>query len=215
MPQYKSLIGNRYGKLTVIAREPEKKTRHIYYSCKCDCGRMTSVRGDKLENGQAISCGCARRRRSEAYIEPEERRLYNVYISMRQRCNNPNVKEYPNYGGRGISVCEEWNKSRGFTAFREWAMANGYNPAAEYGECTLDRIDVNKSYSPENCRWIPTSRQGTNTTRNIIIEYNNEKHCLKDWSKITGISYAALMKRKKNGWPVEELLGFKERTEKK
>lgn len=215
MPIYQSLVGQKFGELEVIARDSNKN--RTYFVCACSCGNRVSVREDKLKNGQAISCGCRRRKRSDATHDMSRTRLYHVFEAMRQRCGNPRAQEYKNYGGRGIKVCEEWRGTGGFQRFYDWAMRNGYDENAPYGSCTLDRIDVNGDYTPENCRWVTSKEQAKNTTRNIIIEYGGEARCLKEWSEVTGLSYAAIAKRYRSGWPVAEILGYEphHREEKK
>ena len=87
-------------------------------------------------------------------------RLYEVWGSMKKRCNNPNDKSYKNYGGRGIKVCKEWNEN--YLSFKKWAYKNGYDENAPHGECTIDRINVNGNYEPNNCRWISNAEQQKN-----------------------------------------------------
>lgn len=131
-------------------------------------------------------------------------RLHNVWIMMKQRCNNPKTFEYHRYGGRGIKVCEEWLS---FAVFRDWAMANGYDPNAPRGKCTLDRIDNDGNYEPSNCRWVDMKEQMKNRPkRGLYYEYNGESHTLYDWSKITGLSHASLRSRMRYGWDIEKAL---------
>lgn len=215
MPQLLPLTGQVFGQLTVLRRDKAKNRNKTYYICQCSCGKQVSVRQDKLRNGQAISCGCKRRKRSDATHGMSGTRLYHVFIAMRQRCMNQNSQEYGNYGGRGISVCDEWLGNGGFQNFYEWAVENGYDKDAPTGQCTLDRIDVNKGYYPGNCRWVSRIVQNKNTTRSIMISYAGECHCLKDWSIIRGISYPALAKRYRSGWTAEEMLGYKEHGERR
>ena len=125
-------------------------------------------------------------------------RLYDIWANMIGRCKNPNNKDYPNYGGRGIFVCEEWKKS---DAFLEWSKENGYTD-----ELTLDRIDTNKGYSPSNCRWITNAAQQRNKRNNRIISYNGESHCVAEWAEITGINVRTLDSRLRLGWSVERVL---------
>lgn len=100
-------------------------------------------------------------------------------------------------------MCEEWKHN--YIHFKRWAEENGYDAGAKRGECTLDRIDVNGNYEPSNCRWVNMKVQSNNTRRNHIIEYNNEKHTVKEWSEITGIDYHTLESRILKGWPVHSL----------
>jgi hypothetical protein len=115
---------------------------------------------------------------------------------MKRRCSNPNYKWYANYGGRGIKVCDEWQK---FEPFCDWAMANGYTE-----ELTIDRIDIDGNYSPSNCRWVDMVTQNNNKRTNRLITFNNETHTMKEWSRILGIKYHTLENRlNKYKWSVE------------
>lgn len=126
-------------------------------------------------------------------------RLFKSWIHMRERCNDPKNKRYRNYGGRGITVCDEWNKE--FLPFYEWAMANGYDD-----HLTLDRIDVNKGYYPQNCRWVDMRTQQNNRSNNHRIEYKGESHTIMEWSRIVGIKRQTIVARLKSGWSVEDAL---------
>lgn len=210
MPQLKSLIGKRFGRLTVIERA-ENKGKHIYYLCVCDCGNTIKVRSDKLSSGSTISCGCRKHESKIITHGKSKTKLYHVYIAMKQRCYNPNCEAYHNYGGRGIKICDEWLGENGFVNFYNWAFSNGYREGAEQGTLTIDRIDVDKGYSPDNCRWRTIQEQQMNTTRNVWLTYGNEKHTLKEWSEIRGIKYSILRNRvSKLGWPADEALEYKE-----
>jgi hypothetical protein len=110
-----------------------------------------------------------------------ETRLYKIYLAMKQRCNNKNNKRYKNYGGRGIRICEEW--SNNFISFYNWAISNGYDENAKRGDCTIERIDVNCGYCPENCRWITNKEQQNNRTNNSYIIYKGIKYTLQQFSE--------------------------------
>lgn len=170
------MIGKRFGRLTVIAEAWRESNGGLLWVCQCDCGQVTKpISGGNLRRNIIKSCGCLRR---EIAIERGgtlnkthgmyKSRLYHVWQGMIARCTNPKNQRYKNYGGRGITVCEEWLNS--FQAFHDWAMANGYKPDAAFGECTIDRTDVNGDYCPENCRWITIAEQNRNTTRIIHKE---------------------------------------------
>lgn len=131
-------------------------------------------------------------------------RLYYVWNSMKARCFTESHKSYANYGGRGITVCAEWKNS--FEAFRDWAMANGYNADAKRGECTLDRIDVNGDYCPENCRWISQKEQCNNKGNNHEIAYNGKTQTLQQWCSELGLKYNTVSERLRSGWGIAEAL---------
>ena len=124
-------------------------------------------------------------------------RLYKVWNTMKQRCNDPNGKEYHRYGGRGIRVCDEWLT---YTNFRDWAMENGYDKNAAYGKCTLDRIDNDGNYEPSNCRWISLAEQCNNRVSRHTYTYRGETLTISEWSKRTGIAFHTLFYRIKKGW---------------
>lgn len=127
------------------------------------------------------------------------KKLYWVYYAMLQRCYHKNCARYSRYGGRGITVCKEW-KDDG-TTFYQWALAAGYREGL-----TLDRIDNNKGYSPDNCRWVSTRVQNSNTSACVYITFNGETHTMREWADITGINYSCLRNRHQRGEPVERLL---------
>ena len=159
-----NLEGERFGRLMVVKRVGAYRGRALW-ECKCECGGSKYVITSALRNGNVRSCGCLHReqlqqRNRQAGYVGKDTRLHGVWHGMKQRCFDPRRKEYPNYGGRGITVCAEWRNS--FEAFRNWALSSGYDPKAKYGECTLDRIDVNAGYSPENCRWVDAKIQARN-----------------------------------------------------
>lgn len=127
-------------------------------------------------------------------------RLYNIWLNMKQRCSNPKASHYEYYGGKGVSVCEEWKKS--FSTFRDWPLSNGYEDGL-----TIDRIESDKDYCPENCRWVTHLKQMSNTTRNVMLTYQGETHSLSEWSRIVGVPYGTLKSRLRYGWSVERMLG--------
>lgn len=169
--------------LTIISEAGRNKEGRDMWLCRCDCGKEKVILGKSMRSGFTTSCGCygASRGAANQYKhgcarrgKPE--RLYNVWIDIKKRCDNPNFVHYADYGGRGIKVCEEWHDN--YSAFREWAMANGYDPEAKPKMCTIDRINVNGDYTPDNCRWVSMAVQGQNKRNNNRLEYQGEMLCI-------------------------------------
>lgn len=124
----------------------------------------------------------------------EPQKLYNAWCNMRRRCYEKKNHKYKNYGGRGIKICDDWLHD--FCSFRDWALSNGYSETL-----TLDRVDVNGNYEPNNCRWVTQKTQQNNRSNNHRIEYNGEIHTMAEWAEITGISYRTIKDREKRGLP--------------
>ena len=134
--------------------------------------------------------------------------LFRTWSNAKSRCEDVNSIPFKDYGGRGIVVCEEWRKD--FLAFYEWAIANGYKKGL-----TLDRIDNNKGYSPENCRWTTMKEQSNNRRNNVYLVFNGEEKTVSQWAESIGISRETLYKRLNHGWSVEKTLGTPARKYKK
>jgi hypothetical protein len=130
-------------------------------------------------------------------------KLYRVWCSMKERCNNPNNKSYSRYGGRGITICEDWMLS--FEKFNEWAINNGYSE-----NLTIDRKNNNGNYEPSNCRWITISEQNRNYSRNHLITYKGQTKCLSDWADSFGINRTTVAFRLKQGKPLDEVFSTKD-----
>lgn len=178
----------------------------VMWHCTCDCGNEVVVRGKCLSSGATKSCGClAKELLSERASKHHGygSRLYAIWNSMRQRCNNANHAAYKNYGGRGIRICPEWDD---YAIFREWSYTAGYDENAPRGLCTLDRIDVDGNYTPDNCRWISMKEQSNNKRDTPYFELDGVTHTLQEWSNITGIKYETLWRRYNAGWSSERAL---------
>lgn len=198
------LTGKKFGRWTVLEFS-HIKNGNYYWLCKCECGTIKPVSYANLKRGSK-SCGCLAKEilKEKGTHKQSGSRLYVVWQNMKSRCYNKNNNRYNIYGARGIKVCDEWQE---FQPFYDWAMANGYNPNAKRGECTIDRIDVNGDYEPNNCRFVSMEIQTRNTRVNRLLTYNNETHCLQDWSKITGINISTLDNRLyRDKLPVDKIL---------
>jgi len=172
MGNFIDITGQRFGRLVVIKRSENIHGR-VAWECQCDCGNTKAVTSNDLKRGIVQSCGCLKReitaaKSKQAGIARGKQltkhglhgiRLYGIWKAMRERCNNPNLKDYEDYGGRGISVCKEWDD---FGVFNAWAMNNGYDTDAPFGKCTIDRINVNLGYMPSNCRFVDMNIQANN-----------------------------------------------------
>lgn len=197
--EFEDLTGKKFGRLTVLDLSEKKSGRKSYWVCECECGNKKLVRSDSLKRGQVKSCGCLKDEQNKINLvrtthgdtpRGSHKRLYETWQGMKQRTYNHNNKSYARYGGRGISVCAEWRES--YTNFRDWAIANGYSD-----DLTIERIDVNGNYCPENCRWATSKEQCNNRRTNVLIEWNGKTQNIEQWSEETGIPYKVLHDRYK------------------
>lgn len=195
-----SYIGRKENMLTVIGiapREPGEKARKLL--CQCDCGNQTRITPNQFAKEKVMSCGCLRKKSQNEFDGHSKHPLYKIWVQMMRRCYTAKTKHYDRYGGRGISVCEEWHS---FNKFAEWSDSiGGRKPGT-----SLDRIDNDGNYCPENCRWADVKTQRRNTSANVVLEYNGKRKTLIEWSEITGISWVALNHRYHRGWSVERML---------
>lgn len=195
-----AMIGLRFGRLTVI-EEGVKYKNNCTWICSCDCGNVTKpIIGYSLRDGSTKSCGCLKKelilKRNKRH-DGSQSRLYTVWNGMKNRCYSPNSSAFKNYGARGITVCDEWKND--FQAFFSWSMKNGYDPEAQRGKCTLDRIDNDGNYEPSNCRWATMKEQGNNRRSNVRVEINGRTQTLTQWSEETGIMFDTLKWRYTHG----------------
>ena len=186
---YIDLSGKRFGHWTVI-RYTITKPGGAYWLCQCDCGKISEVHGGNLKSGKSTNCGCLRKKHITHGLS--KTRIYNIYIQIKERCYNKNNPAYPRYGGRGIEMCDDWKES--FESFRNWSMSNGYSE-----ELTIDRIDNNGNYCPDNCRWVSYEIQANNTRKNIYVSINGDVKTLSQWCRKTGVLYTTAYQRLRRG----------------
>lgn len=197
-------IGERYGRL-VIKEYLGYQKGHRRYLCQCDCGKTKDISYTHLRNGHVRSCGCLQ---NEARIithtthNKSDTRLFRIWAKIEERCYSPQSKAYRYYGGRGIKVCDEWRND--FQSFYDWAMANGYKE-----DLTIDRIDVNGNYEPNNCRWATMQQQQNNRRNNRVFIIENQRYTLAQLSREYNINSVTLSNRLKRGLSLEEALSYK------
>lgn len=200
----KSFIGKRNNKLTVIDYCFDESGTMVKLVCKCDCGNEKSFYPHIFTSGAIKSCGCLRRETRENFHCVKHGyaydSLYRKFLCMKRRCYWENDPHYNYYGGRGITICDEWLDNPG--NFVEWAVET----KPKDGKYSLDRIDNDGPYAPWNCRWVTMKEQSRNKRSTRIIEYNGEKKCLSDWAKEFNMSDETLRCRLKRGWSVERAL---------
>ena len=205
------LTGQKFNLLTVLSLD-HIKGYDRYWKCRCDCGKTTTVAGSKLKSGKTKSCGCYRKAKSsETAIKnftkhgdrqrDNSTRLYSIWQGMHARC-----KTKPRYKNRGICVCPEWNE---YTVFKDWALSNGYND-----NLTIDRIDNDGNYEPNNCRWADQKIQANNRSNNRVVEYSGERHTAADWAETFGIPNWRIIHRLNSGFPLEEVFSKNQLTAK-
>lgn len=203
----RNISGQKFGRLTaqyISGRQRRKdgKTKIIWH-CICDCGNEVDLAAERLVNGNTKSCGCYNRdpesKKATTKHGLSNTRLFTIWQGMKQRCYYKKHVSYDHYGGRGIQLCEAWKDD--FKAFYDWAMMNGYKD-----NLTIDRIDVNGNYCPENCRWIPAEQQYFNRTDNRLLTMGNVTKTITEWSLQYSIDRETVSSRLKLGWSVERAL---------
>lgn len=189
------ITGRVFGRWTAI-KFVHKIGRYHYWLFRCSCGTEKVLYKGHVGKGSSESCGCLLRELRTTH-GMSKTKIYNVYRAMRSRCENPNSKSYPDYGGRGIKVCERWA-----------TFENFYADMGEPGflRAEIDRIDNDKGYSPDNCRWVTKTQNQANTSQNRIIEAFGKKMILEEWAREVGKSSDVISYRLKMGWPIEKAL---------
>lgn len=197
MNKPEDLTGRRFGELVCLKllqkRSAAERSRWL---CRCDCGGTAKVFATNLKKGNTATCGCRVRRGAHGKSKSP---LYKVWSSMKHRCSNPNNAHYKNYGGRGVSVCDDWVE---FAPFYKWAISSGYEKGL-----TLERKNNDGNYSPKNCTWIPKPAQSLNRRTNLKIDLRGEVVDLKTACRRLGLNYGMVRNRIKNlGWSIEAAL---------
>lgn len=203
MPKALDLTGSRFGRLVALRRiTPVGDPTGIRWLCECDCGNMCEVSTNALRQGMTRSCGCLFRETVTKHGGQNER-LYHVWQGMRDRCNNPRSRAYPYYGGKGVHICMEWDS---YSSFRKWAVESGYVEGL-----SIDRIDPEKDYCPENCRWITVSENTRRAAKKHFITVNGiTKSCAK-WERDLKTGRNAIshwIKRRGEEYAIKKLESF-------
>jgi hypothetical protein len=200
----KDLTGQRFGMLQALHIVRKDKNNHCIWLCQCDCGNQCEVAGTTLLTGQQKSCGCnkikflqeANTTHGKAY-----EKIYRVYQHIIHRCYNASDQAFKNYGGRGISVCDEWKDDR--SAFFNWAEESGYKEGL-----SIDRIDNDGPYSPANCRWADRTTQANNCRKNVLLTWDNKTLTATHWARELGIKPSLIIGRLRRGLPTERVLSI-------
>lgn len=194
------ITNNRYGRLVAIKKEKSINGQNMWLF-QCDCGKQKIINKYSVIRGLTNSCGCYHKEQDvlkHTTHNMSKTRLYRCWQDMKNRCYNKSRKKYQRYGARGIIVCNDWLHN--FNAFKDWALSNGYKDTL-----TIDRIDVNGNYCPENCRWITLKEQANNTSKNIKITINGTTKNLHEWLEICNIKSGSFYYKLKKGYKPEEI----------
>ena len=184
------ITGQRFNHLTAIEKVGKNKSGNFLWLCKCDCGNYCKTTYTYLRRGECKSCGCLRYSKIKEMRTKHgmtRTRIYRIWQNMKNRCRHPNNPRYKDYGARGIEYCEEWEE---FEPFYKWSIETGYND-----KLTIERIDNNKGYCPENCRWATKEEQQYNKRTTHYLTYKGETKSMAEWSKILNINLQTLAAR--------------------
>lgn len=203
----RDITGERFGRLIAIKKtgsDNKRNGRGCKWLFQCDCGKTVEYYLKDVTCGKCVSCGCREKEtQQENKFKPthgaSDTPLYGVWCTIKRRCYNENSQRYYRYGARGIKMCDEWKNS--FEAFQSWATNNGYKKGL-----SIDRIDNDGDYCPENCRWANAYTQANNKSINVHLSMEQETHTIAEWSRITGIKSRTIQRRIENGWSVEDAL---------
>ena len=197
-----NFIGKKFGNFTVIdiVKRDDEYHHEWQWVCRCDCGNIKTHKPAHLKSGKIVSCGCHKARLSSERMKKHgdsTSRLYHCWLDMKARCSRKNHPKYSSYGGRGVEVCSEWQND--YAIFHEWAVNNGYS-----NDLTLDRIDVNGHYCPDNCRWADAVTQANNRRNSKGQFWSTEKQKeIKEKCLELGLKYCTVYWRLRQGWDEE------------
>ena len=195
---FQDLSGQKFGKLTAIKVVGKSKKGESIWECLCDCGNITKSTCSNLKRGHTKSCGCYKKICCVTHHEANTR-LYKIWKGIKNRCCNKRTPQYCDYGGRGITVCDQWLKN--YINFRDWALANGYED-----NLTIDRINNDGNYEPNNCRWVNNKIQSNNRRDNCFITYLGETLTISQWGDRLGIDATTIRARYKDyNLPLEKV----------
>lgn len=201
-----NLVGERHGRLTVLRKSKNGRSRWI---CECDCGNVVELPTFRFFDYK--SCGCLEKENKKSLSRwttkhnATNTRLYRIWRGMKDRCLNPNIEHYNRYGGRGITVCDEWKNS--FESFKEWALSVGFNENSTGKEQSIERIDVNGNYEPDNCKWVTCKEQLQNKENTVFVTFCGEKMSMMQFCEKNGITYHHFVRRRlAKGMSAEDIL---------
>lgn len=202
MSAIKDLTGQQFSRWTVLIRADNDAQGQAQWHCVCQCGTKAVVRGRDLRKGKSRSCGCLQKdiaAQVKTTHGASNTRLHRIWCAMKQRCFDKTAQKYARYGGRGITVCKEWLS---FCVFEKWARQNGYTD-----NLSIDRINNDGNYSPQNCRWSTSKEQARNKSTNHLLFFRGKSQSIAQWAEETGIGYYALRSRiNQYHWPIEKAL---------
>lgn len=202
MGKFIDLTDEQFDRLKVIGRAENSSAGKVRWECECDCGGKTIAHGTDLRSGRSASCGCLQRERTAnatTVHAKNKTRLHQIWVGMKKRTTNEKDGSFHHYGGRGISVCAEWKDD--FLEFYRWAMENGYAD-----DLTIDRIENDKGYFPDNCRWATLEIQGRNRRSNRHITIARETKTLTEWAEQYGININTVLARTRLGWDIQSAI---------
>lgn len=202
------LVGKRFGRLKVIRRNGSSKHKRALWLCRCDCGNELTVIGNSLTVGRVNSCGCLKIEQlkerlithgltTSEHFHP----LYETWSGIKDRINNPNNPGWHNYGGRGIKICDRWKDS-----FQNFIDDMGPRPSDKH---SIDRIDNDGDYCPDNCRWATRKQQANNKQTSISITIGNQTKPISEWCKHYKIKYATALWRFNHGWAIDKIFSVR------